>query len=96
MRRLEDRSRWARPGDRGARLPGARERRPDEVSDTWSKYYLSQQLEKSNNNSVLKIFSAFKKPIFYVVASLSPGFSHLCHCRRLGKYVFREIGNAAF
>ena len=33
FRRLEDRSRWARLEARGLRLPGARERRPDEVSD---------------------------------------------------------------
>ena len=33
FRRLEDRSKWARLEARGPRLPVARERRPDEVSD---------------------------------------------------------------
>ena len=33
FRRLEDSCRWARLEDRGLRLPGARERRPEEVSD---------------------------------------------------------------
>ena len=33
FRRLEDRSRWPRLEARGPRLPGPRERRPDEVND---------------------------------------------------------------
>ena len=74
FRRLEDRSRWARLKAKGPRLPGPRERRPDEVSDN-----LKKEIVRGQTSHKLRKLEYFCR--CYIMTSsqilLQPGLSPL-------------------